>query len=481
MWEGKGERGGEKGKAEKGKGERKGKGGVVKSDGNGLEMGEEIDRARAKELRKQILDRRLGEAVKRSRAKDPSLGSIRKRTEQLVTSPRVLTRPEHELRKPTDAELLSAEERICISLLTTGYVDSFSEFFKITHPKCPGSYHYDFYRDRNGESGGGSAPPIVPVEKYDFLKTRLVEAEIARRSSRDADLARAYTELSQYFQSINDMRIAIIYLEKLRDYALFTSDLVREAQALKEIGRLFKEAGNLESSLRFCEECLSVCVSINDGVSEAQTALIEAYRSYSASLIQRGDGQHAIEYLEKSLKVASDSGVLLSLAICHHELGLCYKQMEELDAAIDHFEQSYQIYRGLKHVEGQSTAVSSLATSYKYVGNIDKAIEYFKILHELANQTGNAEDKALSCLTMGKILWESGDKEEALKWFQRNFDISLELDDLSVIEDSRISLGASLANYRMSMFETLLRRKDGRGLLLDWKIRRDDGPFSRRR
>jgi hypothetical protein len=56
--------------------------------------------------------------------------------------------------------------------------------------------------------------------------------------------------------------------------------------------------------------------------------------------------------------------------------------------------------------------VSSLATSYKYIGKIESAIEYFKILHELANQTGNAEDKALSCLTMGKILWESGNKEE---------------------------------------------------------------------
>jgi hypothetical protein len=42
---------------------------------------------------------------------------------------------------------------------------------------------------------------------------------------------------------------AIIYFEKLRGYALFTSDLVQEAQALKEIGRLFKEAGNLENSL----------------------------------------------------------------------------------------------------------------------------------------------------------------------------------------------------------------------------------------
>lgn len=322
-------------------------------------------------------------------------------------------------------------------------------------------------------------PPVVPIEKYEFIKTRLVDAEIARRGSRDADLAKAYTDLSQYFQSINDMKIAIIYLEKLREYSLFTSDLVREAQALKEIGRLFKEAGNLENCLHFCEECLSVCVSINEGVADAQAALIDAYRNYSNSLISKGEGNQAISFLQKSLSVATDSGVILSLAICHHELGNCYRQLEVLDQAIDHFEKSFQYYKVLQNIEGQSAAVSSLATAYKYMHENDKAVEYFKILHELANKTGNAEDKAKSCLTMGKILWETNQKEEALIWFQKNFDISLELDDLNVIEDSRISLGVSLANYRMARYQELVKLPEERPSLLAWMINRDDSGFKK--
>jgi hypothetical protein len=35
---------------------------------------------------------------------------------------------------------------------------------------------------------------------------------------------------------------------------------------------------------------------------------------------------------------------------------------------------------------------------------------------------------------MGKILWESDQKGEALKWFEKNFDISLELDDFHINE-----------------------------------------------
>jgi tetratricopeptide (TPR) repeat protein len=273
------------------------------------------------------------------------------------------------------------------------------------------------------------------------------------------------------------MKIAITYLEKLRDYAMFTSDLVREAQALRETGRLFKESGNIERSLHYCEECLSVCNSINDGVAEAQAALIDSYRTYSQTLLNRGESQSAVDFLNRSLKVATDSGVLISLAVCHHELGQCFRQMEKLDEAIEQFEQSYQIYKGLSHIEGQSTAVSALATSYKYNGKIASAVEYFKILHELANQTGNAEDKALSCLTMGKILWESGEKEEALTWFQKNFDVSLELDELNVIEDSRISLGVSLANYGMNRFEEVVCRRKESLRLLQWKTSRDESVF----
>ena len=433
-------------------------------------------RKRAIELRKKIIDRHTGDAQKRARAKEPSIRQLKRRTEQLLMAPRLIEREQPELHKPTDADLYSPEEAICIELLTTGYVDSFSDFFKISHPKSPGSYHYDYWKDA-GTDNATPAPPIVPTDQYEKIQARLVEAEIARRKGQDAELARAYTDLSQYFQSINDMKIAIIYLEKLRDYALFTSDLVREAQALKEIGRLFKEAGNLESSLHFCEECLTVSVSIGDGVAEAQAALIEAYRSYSDSLIARGEGTKAIEFLNKSLKVAADSGVLLSLAICHQQLGDCYRQLEMLDSAIEHFEKAFQIYKGLQNVEGQSTAVSDLATSYKYMGKNEQAVEHFKILHELANQTGNAQDKALSCLTMGKILWESDQKENALVWFEKNFDISLELDDLSVIEDSRVSLGVSLANYRMQKFTELVRNKEETPQLLDWEIRRNDAPF----
>ena len=436
----------------------------------------EAERKQALLYRNQIIERKTGDAQKRARKKEPSMTYIKQRTQNLTTSPRVLTRPEVEIKKPTDEDLFSPEERICIELLTKGYVDSFSEFFKITHPKSAGSYHYDYWSQLSTEVST-PPPPIVPIEKYDFVQERLIQAENARRIAKDAELAKSYTDLSQYFQSINDMKIAIIYLEKLRDYALFTSDLIREAQALREIGRLFKEAGNLESSLHFCEECLAVCVSINDGVADAQAALIDAYRNYSQSLISRGEGKQAIDFLNKSLRVASDSGVLLSLAICHHELGLCYKQLEMLDSAIEHFEKGFSIYKGLNNIEGQSSAVSALATSYKYMGKIEEAVKYFKILHELANQTGNAQDKAMSCLTMGKILWESGQKEDALVWFEKNFDISLELDDIGVIEDSRVSLGVALANYRMSRFENLLKNPNDINSLLDWKIKRIDTPF----
>lgn len=433
-------------------------------------------RKRAIELRKKIIDRNTGDAQKRARKKELSIRALKKRTEELLTSPRLIERQQPELHKPTDADLYSPEEAICIELLTTGFVDSFSDFFKITHPKCPSSYHYDYWKNAMSDNSA-PPPPVVPTDQYEKIQARLVEAEMARRNGKDAELARAYTDLSQYFQSINDMKIAIIYLEKLRDYALFTSDLVREAQALKEIGRLFKEAGNLEQALRFCEECLTVSVSISDGVAEAQAALIDAYRSYSDSLISRGEGTKAIEFLNKSLKVAADSGVPLSIAICNQQLGDCYRQLEMLNSAIEHFEKAFQIYKTLGNIEGQSTAVSALATSYKFMGKVELAIDHFKILHELANQTGNAKDKAMSCLTMGKILWESDQKEEALKWFEKNFDISLELDDLGVIEDSRVSLGVSLANYRMQRFTEMVRNKEETSLLLDWEIKRSDAPF----
>jgi hypothetical protein len=50
---------------------------------------------------------------------------------------------------------------------------------------------------------------------------------------------------------------------------------------------------------------------------------------------------------------------------------------------------------------------------------LDSFVDRFMILHDLANQTGNAEDKAMLCPTIGEILRESDQKEEALVWFEK--------------------------------------------------------------
>jgi tetratricopeptide (TPR) repeat protein len=253
--------------------------------------------------------------------------------------------------------------------------------------------------------------------------------------------------------------------------------LARESQASKEIGRLLKTAGDLQTSLRYCEKCLEVSSNVGIGVNDAQSSLVQAYRDYSQALIQKGKGEEAIEFLTKSLKVAEESGVLGTTAICHQELGNCLRQLGQIDVAIRHFEKAFKICERIGAIEGQSMAVSALATSLKYLGRVQEAVDYFKILHDLANQTGNAEDKAVACLTMGKILWDSDQKEQALVWFEKNFDISLGLEDLDVIEDSRVSLGVSIANYRMQKFAQIIKDKSRKPELLRWELRRSDEAF----
>ena len=183
---------------------------TIKIDTSTIQM-TDAERKAAIAYKNSIIDRLTGDAQKRARKKEPSLAFLKKRTLELTTAPQTLERPKAELKKPTDADLLSKEECICIKLLTSGYVDSFSDFFKITHPKAPGSYHYDYWHNiEQGDTAPPPPPPVVPPEKYDFIQDRLIQAENARRSAKDAELAKAYTDLSQYFQSINDMKIAII-------------------------------------------------------------------------------------------------------------------------------------------------------------------------------------------------------------------------------------------------------------------------------
>jgi hypothetical protein len=86
-----------------------------------------------------------------------------------------------------------------------------------------------------------------------------------------------------------------------------------------------------------------------------------------------------------------------------------------------------------------------------------QSLKYFKFLYELASKTENAEDKSKFCLNMHKIIYKTRQKVKISILFRRNFDISLEFDNFNIVENSIISFGVSLVNYRMSQYEDFIK------------------------
>jgi hypothetical protein len=107
----------------------------------------------------------------------------------------VSERPQAKFQKPTDADSFSPRRPSSRELTEVAMLRPLHLFKERWRGQCGASV-----------SGG-------PPEKHEFIQVRHVEAEIGRRRSQDADLAGAYTDLWQYFWSVNNMEIAIIYLK----------------------------------------------------------------------------------------------------------------------------------------------------------------------------------------------------------------------------------------------------------------------------
>ncbi|KAJ1632300.1 hypothetical protein T492DRAFT_838489 [Pavlovales sp. CCMP2436] len=116
---------------------------------------------------------------------------------------------------------------LCLQVLTDGYVQSFVDFFYLTHKPDTSASHED------EEPSSEPDRLVLPAEHLEFVRASLCEAEAARRQSE----TKAYQAYARLMERSGDLPTALAYHQRCLQGAQESEDKVVICSMLLGWGR----------------------------------------------------------------------------------------------------------------------------------------------------------------------------------------------------------------------------------------------------
>ena len=378
--------------------------------------------------------------------------------------------------------VLVDKQSICVDILAGGYVQSFVDFFYLTHRPDPAQENY----------GAGQVPQEIDVsiEDMEEIQTHLVEAESARRKPDQVD--QVYSNLNSlavHFQDRDDQRTGIYFYEKCLEIARIMQDVAGEMKATYDLGAAYQLMKDYLKAAEYQEQHLQLAQqnveTDPDQVPLAYNQLKQTYTEYGELLESEGKIEEATQYHRKCLAAAEQTNDKAAEAAAHYRLGRAMVLSDRPEHAAQgktHLTKSLDLSKELGDVRGQGLAFSSLAAlSQKSKDGADsaseEALEHLQNFLRVSESTGNLKAQAEACHNLGVIYNRQARFGRAVDFFEQNFRLCRKLvkeegAKTSIVDKARVHLGMAKGNQRLGKYMNIIYT-DLKSLLY-WKNSRQD-------
>lgn len=165
-----------------------------------------------------------------------------------------------------EKETVTDKQSLCVDILTNGYVNSFVDFFYLTH-----------------RADDDAKKTTLTPDRMNFIKTNLSAAEKAHRRGESEVVLGAYEKLAKFFQDNTDYKTAIYFYEKTLDISESMNDLPQQGNANLNLGLTHDAMGDTATAIRFHERHLQLAIETEDKMrlQRANQQLVQSYRRYA--------------------------------------------------------------------------------------------------------------------------------------------------------------------------------------------------------
>jgi len=370
---------------------------------------------------------------------------------------------------PTAGKPIEKDD-ICMEILMEGFVQSYVDFFYLTHRPDP-------VPDPTRE--GVEREINVPLNEMFFIRDNLQSAERARRQGETRIVYESYNKLAQYFQEVNDCRTGIYFYEKCLEIARLTSDKHGEMGANHCLGLAHQSINDSKSAIMYHEKHLEIAQSLDDPgeLNRANKELIKVYRRCAEEYETLNDYREAVSFHHKCLEASRATDDRISEGLAGYRIGRAYVLLNEPDRSIQHLNEYLSICKdpSVNDLEGQGAACSALAAAYQSLGSMDSAVQHLEQFLDIATKTDNLIAQGEACCNLGVIYNRRGEFAKAMQLFEKNFEIARSTvssgqGDRKLVDVARVNLGMARGNAQMSAFVNVINFDIQN--LLRWKNRR---------
>jgi len=360
---------------------------------------------------------------------------------------------------------------VCQEILAEGYVQSFVDFFYLTHQS----------ELQEGPSTDAKENAELKMDDLLFLKKTLIAAEEARRQGSTDSVFASYEALAQFYQARKDPRTGIYFYEKCLEICKLTGDPKGEIRANQRLGTAYFASGDLASARQFHERSLALAhAQAEDGeMQRACASLVSIYRQAAQQLDKDGNFDACIGEYEKCREAAKKAENVADEGEACYNLGRTHFRNGNARDALSHLLTYETISTDLGDLEGQGRAQAALANAYESIGNHDKCVECLQKFMDIATRSEDLNSQAEACRALGMIHHRRREFRAAVELFEKNFTIcrsmsSSGLGSSAQLDSARILVGLARGNARLK--QHIFEINSDLSALLDWKIAKVGGP-----
>eukprot|EP01040_Poterioochromonas_malhamensis_P006692 gene6692-7210_t len=376
---------------------------------------------------------------------------------------------------------------ICQQLLIQGFVQSYVDFYHLTHRLDPLSIEEI------------TTTVNLPIEELTFIRDHLTRAESARRQGDTSSVYSSYNKLADYYVSSKDWKTGFFFHEKCLEVAQLTNDVRAEMAANHSLGVINQLMQNYDRSRTHHEkhEQLAISVDVFEEIARANTELYKVYLILAEKAELNGNTEEALEIYTLCLEAAKKSWDKASEAEANGRIGNLLLHQGQIQECIPYLKQQSQLAADLGHPESRCRACSALALAWDKLGQSDKALNELTLVHAISEQAGDAYLQAQACRALGTLYSKLGRLDSAVEILQRHFTLLKSIlyrstttkspassGPLGSKEDSnrkvtsadldlaRAYIGISKGNQLLGFYAIALQYD--LTSLLDWKLNRSD-------
>lgn len=151
--------------------------------------------------------------------------------------------------------------------------------------------------------------------------------------------------------------------------------------------------------------------------------LVSTYGLYAQTFVDKRDYEKAIEYFEKSLKIAKETDDLYGIGGALRGIGVSYHYQGNLKIAKEKYEEFESLMKITGNQRAIATVLPSIGILHETNGEYDEALKVHKRHLEINKKLGDIRSQAVSYTNFCSIYFLKNDLDNAIKFYHKALEL----------------------------------------------------------